>query len=51
MRLPGRSRFTDPDIHAEYIRYPSPEGHGEVRGYLVMPDETHRKTGVGDRRA
>jgi carboxymethylenebutenolidase len=29
--------FTDPDIAAEYITYPSPEGHGEVRGYLVRP--------------
>lgn len=29
--------FTDPDILAEYIAYPSPEGHGEVRGYLVRP--------------
>ncbi|MBN6150690.1 dienelactone hydrolase family protein [Xanthomonas sp. AmX2] len=29
--------FTDPDIVAEYIRYPSPKGHGQVRGYLVRP--------------
>lgn len=29
--------FTDPDIVAEYIQYPSPNGHGEVRGYLVRP--------------
>lgn len=29
--------FTDPDIVAEYITYPSPDGHGEVRGYLVRP--------------
>jgi len=29
--------FTDPDIHAEYIHYPSPEGHGSVRAYLVRP--------------
>lgn len=29
--------FNDPDILAEYITYPSPEGHGEVRGYLVRP--------------
>ena len=27
--------FTDPDILAEYITYPSPNGHGAVRGYLV----------------
>lgn len=29
--------FTDPDIVADYIRYPSPNGHGDVRGYLVRP--------------
>ncbi len=29
--------FTDVDIVAEYVTYPSPEGHGEVRGYLVRP--------------
>jgi carboxymethylenebutenolidase len=29
--------FTDPEIVAEYIMYPSPEGHGEVRAYLVRP--------------
>lgn len=29
--------FTDPDIVPEYIRYPSPNGHGQVRGYLVRP--------------
>ncbi len=29
--------FTDPDIIAEYISYPSPKGHGHVRGYLVRP--------------
>lgn len=29
--------FNDPDIIAEYITYPSPNGHGEVRGYLVKP--------------
>ncbi len=28
---------TDPEIIAEYITYPSPNGHGEVRGYLVRP--------------
>lgn len=27
----------DPDIVAEYITYTSPNGHGEVRGYLVRP--------------
>ena len=29
--------FTDPDIEAKYITYPSPNGHGDVRGYLVRP--------------
>lgn len=29
--------FTDPDIVPEYIHYPSPRGHGKVRGYLVRP--------------
>lgn len=35
--LAEQVEFTDPDIKAEYIRYPSPNGHGEVRGYLVAP--------------
>ncbi len=29
--------FNDPDIVAEYITYPSPNGTGDVRGYLVRP--------------
>jgi len=29
--------FNDADIHADYVTYPSPNGHGEVRGYLVRP--------------
>ena len=29
--------FTDPEIVAEYITYPSPKGNGDVRGYLVRP--------------
>ncbi|MFD2251590.1 carboxymethylenebutenolidase [Pseudochelatococcus lubricantis] len=28
---------TDTDIVADYITYPSPKGHGEVRGYFVRP--------------
>lgn len=28
---------SDPDITVEYITYPSPKGHGEVRGYLARP--------------
>ena len=35
--LAQQVQFTDPDIVAEYITYPSPTGHGEIRGYLVMP--------------
>ncbi|MDA5095802.1 YghX family hydrolase [Aliiroseovarius sp. KMU-50] len=29
--------FNDPNIHADYITYPSPNGTGDVRGYLVRP--------------
>ncbi|NUB44139.1 dienelactone hydrolase family protein [Fertoebacter nigrum] len=29
--------FNDPDIIGDYIMYPSPNGHGEVRGYMVRP--------------
>ena len=29
--------FNDPDIHASYATFASPEGHGEGRGYLVKP--------------
>jgi len=29
--------FTDPEIVPLYIDYPSPEGHGTVRAYLVTP--------------
>ena len=29
--------FNDPDIHADYIMYASPNGTGDVRGYLVRP--------------
>ncbi|SPF75984.1 Carboxymethylenebutenolidase [Aliiroseovarius pelagivivens] len=32
--------FNDPDIHADYITYPSPNGTGDVRGYLVRPANT-----------
>ena len=35
--LATQVEFTDPEIVAEYITYPSPNGHGEVRGYLVKP--------------
>ena len=35
--LASQVSFTDPDIAPEYITYPSPNGHGDVRGYLVKP--------------
>lgn len=38
--LAQQVQFTDPDIVAEYITYPSPNGHGNVRGYLVRPAKT-----------
>ncbi|TWT18146.1 dienelactone hydrolase family protein [Luteimonas marina] len=41
--LAQQVKFTDPDIVAEYIRYPSPNGHGEVRGYLVRPAKAEGK--------
>ncbi|MEM7616118.1 MAG: YghX family hydrolase [Pseudomonadota bacterium] len=31
--------FNDPEIHADYITYASPNGTGDVRGYLVRPAE------------
>ncbi|TNC73479.1 YghX family hydrolase [Rubellimicrobium roseum] len=35
--LAQQVEFTDPEILPEYVTYPSPEGHGEVRAYLVRP--------------
>lgn len=35
--LAQQVNFNDPDITPEYITYPSPNGHGDVRGYLVKP--------------
>lgn len=35
--LAAQVSFTDPDILAEYITYPSPNGHGQVRAYQVRP--------------
>ena len=35
--------FNDPDIVGEYLTYPSPNGHGEVRGYLVRPSAARGK--------
>ena len=37
--------FTDPDIVADYITYPSPNGHGTVRGYLVRQRSEERRVG------
>src|SRR5690606_40077908 len=33
----------DPGIVAEYINYPSPQGHGTVRAYLVKPANAQGK--------
>lgn len=35
--LASQVSFTDPGIKAEYISYPSPNGHGQVRAYQVRP--------------
>lgn len=37
-------QFTDPEIAAEYITYPSPHGTGNVRGYRVRPAHASGKT-------
>ncbi|MFD2261535.1 YghX family hydrolase [Lacibacterium aquatile] len=41
--LAEQIKFTDPDIVADYITYPSPQGHGSVRGYLVRPAKASGK--------
>jgi carboxymethylenebutenolidase len=38
--------FNDPDIKAEWITYPSPNGHGEVRAYFVRPAGVATAPGV-----
>ncbi len=38
--------FTDPDIKARYVNFPSPQGHGEGRGYLVTPTKPTGKVGL-----
>ncbi len=35
----------DADIVAEYVTYPSPNGHGDVKGYLVRPAAATGKVG------
>lgn len=36
--------FNDPDIRATYEKFPSPDGHGECEGYLVVPTSLDDKT-------
>lgn len=38
--------FNDPRIKPTYTLFPSPKGHGEGRGYLVMPTELSNKAPV-----
>lgn len=38
--------FNDSDIKAKYVTFPSPQGHGEGRGYLVTPTKTTGKVGL-----
>ena len=38
--LAQQVEFTDPEIVAEYITYPSPQGNGDVRAYMVRPAKT-----------
>lgn len=44
--LANQVEFTDPDIVSEYITYPSPNGNGEVRAYLVRPAKEGKVPGV-----
>lgn len=47
--LAQQVQFTDPGIVAEYVTYPSPDGNGDVRAYLVRPakDGVALETPVG----
>jgi carboxymethylenebutenolidase len=36
--------FNDPEITGRYMKFPSPGGHGEGRGYLVTPTDLAEKT-------
>lgn len=38
--------FNDPEILASYAVFPSPDGHGEGRGYLVKPVKPGANTGA-----
>ncbi|QCF24827.1 dienelactone hydrolase family protein [Hydrocarboniclastica marina] len=42
----GQVSFNDPKIKASYELFPSPMGHGEGRGYLVVPSELSGKAPV-----
>ena len=44
--LAAQVSATDPDIVAETVTYASPEGHGEVSGYLVRPAGVEKAPGV-----
>jgi len=35
--------FNDPEIHASYALFESPDGHGDGRGYLVKPKRAQEK--------
>ncbi|MCB5227058.1 dienelactone hydrolase family protein [Alishewanella sp. 16-MA] len=37
--------FNDPEIKGSYITYPSPNGHGSVRGYMVVPANHSKPVG------
>ncbi|WP_341206810.1 dienelactone hydrolase family protein, partial [uncultured Psychrosphaera sp.] len=36
--------FNDAEITASYLNFPSPQGHGEGRGYLVLPNKLTKST-------
>ena len=38
--------FNDPEIRAEWITYTSPNGHGEIRAYMVRPTAKTTAPGV-----
>jgi carboxymethylenebutenolidase len=38
--------FNDPDITAHYVTFPSPQGYGEGKGYLVVPSALQGKAPV-----
>lgn len=38
--------FNDPAIKASYQKFQAPKGHGEGRGYLVVPAQLQSKTGT-----